>query len=413
LPVLARKPAEAGEQSLIGGTGRVHRCGDGPPEWLNPSAGRLYSGGTTSIQLLDITSPAAPRVAANWTERLAPDSGVGCSPNQFTHSARFEDGGRSLCVSYWDAGTVHLNIADPASPVIVSQTKIVPPDEAGDNHSMTLANGGKWLVINTEDYSPGDCPGRSEFGGWGEVYVYDNIDPTRPTFLGTFSTPNSRSTRSDGVYTDHNTEMFGNDQFFSSWYSDGVVWWTMDGHGVSRQLGQFVPSGTPGVPPEVWGVYVTRPIRSSSPVISTAACGSSSRRDSAASEAWSAGRHVPAHALAVRSQDDRLLADPFGIAGDRANDSQPPADGLAVMAGYQPAPAKVGMLPVGDDGSHPPHEAVLAVNPRRVLLGPALERHRHASHDRAPSHARHQERIGSSRSVAREVAIRQPMAAHL
>jgi hypothetical protein len=120
------------------------------------------------------------------------------------------------------------------------------------------ANGGKWLVINTEDYSPGDCPGQSELGGWGEVYVYDNSDPAKPVFLGTFSTPGSRSTRSDGVYTDHNTEVFGTDQFFSSWYSDGIVWWTMDGHGVSRQLGQFVPSGTADVPPEVWGVYIDR-----------------------------------------------------------------------------------------------------------------------------------------------------------
>jgi hypothetical protein len=216
------------------------------------------SGGTTSIHLLDITDPAHPKLAANWTEHLDPDTGVGCIPNQFTHSARFEDAGTSLYVSYWDAGTVHLNIADPASPAFVSQTKIIPPDEDGDNHSMTLANGGKWLVINTEDYSPGDCPGRSELGGWGEVYIYDNTDPAKPVFLGTFSTPDSRSTRSDGVYTDHNTEVFGSDQFFSSWYSDGIVWWTMDDHGVSRQLGRFIPSGTADVPPEVWGVYIDR-----------------------------------------------------------------------------------------------------------------------------------------------------------
>jgi hypothetical protein len=214
------------------------------------------SAGATSIHLLDITNPAKPRLAADWTERLDPNAGVGCIPNQFTHSARFEDGGNSLYVSYWDAGTVHLNIADPASPAVVSQTKITPPDEDGDNHSMTLAQGGKWLVINTEDYSPGDCPGNSALGGWGEVYVYDNTDPKRPAFLGTFSTPDSRSTRSDGVYTSHNTEVVGNDQFFSSWYSDGIVWWTMNQHGVSRQLGQFVPSGSTGTPPEIWGVYI-------------------------------------------------------------------------------------------------------------------------------------------------------------
>jgi SAM-dependent methyltransferase len=101
------------------------------------------SGGTTSIHLLDITEPAHPRVTANWTERLAPDSGVGCSPNQFTHSARFEDGGRSLYVSYWDAGTVHLNIADPASSAIVSQTKVgVLPE--GDGKTWDGDSGLHW-----------------------------------------------------------------------------------------------------------------------------------------------------------------------------------------------------------------------------------------------------------------------------
>jgi hypothetical protein len=108
-------------------------------------------------------------------------------------------------------------------------------------------------VINPEDFSPSDCPGEPGLDGWGEAYVYDNSDPARPTFLGTFSTPNSRSTRSDGSFTVHNTEVTGDDQFFSSWYSDGVVWWTMNEQGVSHQLGQFVP---PGSPPLVWGVSI-------------------------------------------------------------------------------------------------------------------------------------------------------------
>ena len=139
--------------------------------------------------------------------------------------------------------------------MIVSDTVIAPPDEDGDNHSMTPANGGSWLVINPEDFSPGDCG--SDFDGWGEAYVYDASDPTNPTFLGTFSTLNSRSDRTDGEYTVHNTEVALGRQFFSSWYSDGIVWWTMDDNGSSHQLGQFVPpaSETFGIP-LVWGVYV-------------------------------------------------------------------------------------------------------------------------------------------------------------
>jgi hypothetical protein len=120
---------------------------------------------------------------------------------------------------------------------------------------MTLANGGKWLVINPEDFSPSDCgPG---FDGYGEAYVYDNADTVNPTFLGTFSTPDSRSTRTDGEFTVHNTEVVLGTQFFSSWHSDGIVWWTMSDSGSSHQLGQFVPPASDrfGVP-LVWGVYL-------------------------------------------------------------------------------------------------------------------------------------------------------------
>jgi hypothetical protein len=45
--------------------------------------------------------------------------------------------------------------------------------------------------------------------------------------------------------------------FFSSWYSEGIVWWTMASNGSSHQLGQFVPPASDrfGVP-MVWGVYL-------------------------------------------------------------------------------------------------------------------------------------------------------------
>jgi len=207
------------------------------------------------VQFVDASDPTSPQLAASWEMPVVPFGGLGCLPVEFAHSVRFEDGGNSAYVSYWDAGTVHLDITDASAPQIVSDTLIAPPDEDGDNHSMTLANGGRWLVINPEDFSPSDCgPG---FDGYGEAYVYDNADTDNPTFLGTFSTPNSRSTRTDGEFTVHNTEVVLGNQFFSSWYSDGIVWWTMASNGSSHQLGQFVPPASDrfGVP-LVWGVYL-------------------------------------------------------------------------------------------------------------------------------------------------------------
>jgi len=215
------------------------------------------SNGATALHLIDATTPASPHTIADWSLNINPDQGTGCLTNQFAHSARFQDRGNSIYVSYWDAGTVHLDITTPTAPAVVSDTKIIPPDEDGDNHSMTLANDGTWLIINTEDFSPEDCPNTSAFGAWGEVHLYDNTNPAAPAFLGTFSTPNSRSTRTDGSFTDHNTEVTGRDQFFSSWYSDGIVWWTMADHGVTRQKGQFVPPPRPdGSLASVWGVFI-------------------------------------------------------------------------------------------------------------------------------------------------------------
>jgi hypothetical protein len=216
----------------------------------------LNTDGAAALHIVNATDPSHPVTLTRWSEHLDPTSGIGCIPYVWTHSARFEDRGQSLYASYWDAGTVHLDISHPKHPVVVSDTVIAPPDEDGDNHSMTLANGGRWLVINPEDGSPNDCPGQSEFGAYGEAYVYDQSNPASPTFMGTFATDNTRSTRTDGIYDVHNTEVTLRKQFFSSWYSDGIVWWTMNGRGVSHQLGQFVPPAGDQGPPLVWGVYI-------------------------------------------------------------------------------------------------------------------------------------------------------------
>jgi len=213
--------------------------------------------GAVAIHLVDVTDPAKPELRADFTRNDAPEGGVGCLPFQFAHSARFYDRGQSLYVSYWDSGTVHLDISKPAAPAVVSTTKVLPRDEDGDQHSMTLADRGRLLLVHTEDFSPGDCPDQPEFGAWGEVYVYDNRDQAHPAFLGTFSTPNGRSTRSDGTFTDHNTEVANGNQLFSSWYSDGIVWWTANTKGSMRQIGQFTPpANADGSPPLVWGVFV-------------------------------------------------------------------------------------------------------------------------------------------------------------
>jgi hypothetical protein len=219
-------------------------------------AHNLYDQALTSspaVEFVDVSDPSRPRTVSQFRDPVNVFSGVGCDPLSFDHSVRFEDHGQVAYLSYWDAGTKRLDISDPTHPKEVETVKISPPDEDGSQHSMTLARDGRWLLINPEDFSSQDCPDDPRWVGGGEVWVYANT--SIPHYVGQFFTPNTHSKRKDGIFTAHNTEVVGGDQFFSSWYSDGLVWWTMDQNGIAHMKGQFVPPAGPEGPPLMWGVY--------------------------------------------------------------------------------------------------------------------------------------------------------------
>jgi len=227
--------------------------------------------GTDEIVLVDATDPRSPATAGGWS--IGADLGVdpgdtpenlGCFPASFDHSVRFIEDGMALYGSYWDSGAVRLDISDPSDPAYVGRADIAPPDEDGDVHSVVPSQDGRTLLVNPEDFSPVDCPDDPALGGWGEVHVFDTTHPAAPVHVGTFSTPNSRSTRQDGFYSVHNTEIAKGTQAFSSWYTDGIVWWDFHDPAHPTQRGQWVPPAAadpteifPAVP-IVWGVYLDR-----------------------------------------------------------------------------------------------------------------------------------------------------------
>lgn len=224
--------------------------------------------GSDEAIVVDVTNPYRPHKVGGFAlgRDLGVDPGstrqnVGCIPASFGHSVRFADSGRTLFASYWDYGTLRFVVRpDGGLRGPDGRTDIAPPDEDGDNHSMTLARNGATMVVNAEDFSPIDCG--QPYQGWGEAHVYTNHSGSNE-LLATFSTRNSRSMRTDGFYSIHNTEMAGrlHAQLFSSWYSDGVVWWSLADRQNPVMKGQFVPPPTedpsgyfPAVP-IVWGVY--------------------------------------------------------------------------------------------------------------------------------------------------------------
>jgi hypothetical protein len=52
-------------------------------------------------------------------------------------------------VSYWDAGVVLLDLADPATPRLIGRTRF-PPDAEGNAHSVDLAHGERVLIEGDE-----------------------------------------------------------------------------------------------------------------------------------------------------------------------------------------------------------------------------------------------------------------------
>ena len=223
--------------------------------------------GTDEVVLVDATDPESPETAGGWAlgadlgvDPATTDENLGCFPASFDHSVRFVDDGMAVYGSYWDFGAVLLDISDPAAPAFVNRADIAPPDEDGDVHSVTTA--GSTLLVNPEDFSPVECPG-DDFDGWGEVHLFTTSSGD-PELEGTFSTPNSRSDRQDGFFSVHNTEVAKGTQAFSSWYSDGIVWWDYADPADPVMRGQFVPpaaedeTGTFPEVPIVWGVYLDR-----------------------------------------------------------------------------------------------------------------------------------------------------------
>jgi hypothetical protein len=209
------------------------------------------------LAIVDATNPLEPVKIGTYYDPL--QAGWGCTSIALAHSPRFVQNGKRMYVSYWDSGTVELNITDPTHPTLRSRIQISPTDEDGDNHSITEV-GGRWVIVNPEDFSPNVCG--TSFGGWGEAWLYERRGG-QITFRGTFATANSQSTRTDGMYTVHNTEVWGSNQAFSSWYSDGIRWWQFSSTGQTRQKGFFVPPAVPDpqgywpTEPLVWGVAIS------------------------------------------------------------------------------------------------------------------------------------------------------------
>lgn len=156
------------------------------------TAGAGQRGGEGDLLIVDISDPAQPRLASEWGVLDEPALGVefarlaqqGSFPGSFLHSVRANASGTRAYLSYWDAGTVILDIGDPTQPRYLGRTSFAPEEE-GNAHSIAVTPDDTLLVQAEEDFSPrDDLLTSSAFSGSRSVYVVPFAGATRAGLRG-------------------------------------------------------------------------------------------------------------------------------------------------------------------------------------------------------------------------------------
>ena len=253
--------------------------------WLQPVGDRAYvytaiiaselrsapsrqTPGRPDFRIFDVSDPQRPRQVGEWGAwrelGIRPDGGSSSARRaNFVHSVITNAAGTRAFLSYWDLGTVILDIADPARPRYLGRTSF-RRGEDGNAHSAWLGRGERLLVETHET-------------GGGRPTLWDVSNPRRPVRLSELALPRrvltgarggaaARVSRLDIADSVHDPKLLGNLAFFS-WYRQGVVAADVTNPRRPRFLARFLPPASRD--PDrvfcprsscaaVWGVFPTR-----------------------------------------------------------------------------------------------------------------------------------------------------------
>jgi len=276
LAVVATNPAANGSHEIWletrGGRAYVYTCIllselTTSPDF-NPETGEATIPGDPDFQVFDVSRPTAPKKVGEWgawaelgIEPVSQDAN-GTNRSNFTHSVITS--GRYAYLSYWDLGTVILDMRNPAEPRFVGRTQFTD-DEAGNAHSSWLADGGRVLIQNDEDFTPSPDPNGALETSWGYTRLFDISNPAKPRRITTFELPSTRQfpPPTDGFHTVHDPKVKG-DLAHYSWYAEGILVLDIRHPSRPKLLAQFRPPAAPdpngvfATETNVWGVFLHR-----------------------------------------------------------------------------------------------------------------------------------------------------------
>ncbi|WLD94778.1 LVIVD repeat-containing protein [Alkalihalobacillus sp. AL-G] len=227
----------------------------------NPYADYYTHGEQKDFALVDVSNPAEPKTIYEFDPRSLPevsedfngyhwDSSDGKTRPVFNHSTMTDRNGNTAFLSFWDLGTIILDISDPYNVEYLGRTDYAP-NVQGSAHSSAIAKGGTILIETREVYHP-TREGYED--SYGYTRIFDIKDKTHPKLLSTFKTDLVDNIE-DGITfanTVHDPKVHGNTLYLSH-YTGGVRAVDITDPENPVQIGKYVPEEA-----FFWGVFVDR-----------------------------------------------------------------------------------------------------------------------------------------------------------
>ena len=214
----------------------------GSPDGITPA--------NPDFRIYDVSNPTRPVQVGQWG--IWANLGIKPAFNQFVHSVITNAAATRAYLSYWEYGTVILDISDPSRPQHVSTLRDPAQLELPHAHSAWLTPDEK-VLLETQEF------GRFfNFRGDGYPRLYDLSDERNPALIGRYELPGAEAS------TVHDPKIVGR-RAYVSWYDFGVRILDLSRPGSPRALAHFQPgagrnAANPWCPDctFVWGAFPNR-----------------------------------------------------------------------------------------------------------------------------------------------------------